>query len=142
MTSGIVFAFGAAVAWGLVYVISDKVLENVSPTTLLFVTGILTTALLVPFLLTGHVEFRSVMTSTRPVLALIAVAVILTVIANFFILSSIDRLGATPAALIEIAYPLFTALFAVLLFRTVPSWGLIVGGLLVIAGAAVIIRFP
>ncbi|MGA2053413.1 MAG: EamA family transporter, partial [Opitutales bacterium] len=57
-------------------------------------------------------------------------------------LLAIQHKNATLASLIEISYPFFVALFAWLLFRDVQlSWATALGGLLILAGIAIIYRF-
>jgi drug/metabolite transporter (DMT)-like permease len=141
MNSGFVFAISAAVSWGLVYVLSERVLRDFNPLTLNFLYGVLTTLLLLPFIWTGHIDLGGVTTSGRTVLSLVFAAVALTLVANFLILMSIDRLGAAPAALIEISYPLFTVLFTLAIFKVIPSWPTLAGGLLIMAGTAIITKF-
>lgn len=141
MSSGFLFAISAAIAWGLVYVLSERVLKELNPLTLLFLYGVVTAVVLLPFILTGHIDLRPFVSGTRPVLTLVLASVLLTVIANFLILVSIEKLGATTAAFIEISYPLFAALFVFLFFSTLPTIGTVIGGLLILVGAAVISRF-
>ncbi|HXV26882.1 MAG TPA: DMT family transporter [Candidatus Paceibacterota bacterium] len=141
MNTGFTLAIAAAVAWGLVYVLSERVLRDFSPLALLFIYGVLTSVVLAPFILTGHIDAGDFFQRDRTALYLTLTAVLLTVLANFLILMSIERLGATPAALIEISYPLFTVIFVFLLFGTVPSWATAAGGVLIITGAAIITKF-
>ena len=59
-------------------------------------------------------------------------------LAEFCIMWSIALLGGTDAGLIEVSYPLWTALFAYLVYDKTPTTGTLVGGLLIMAGIAVI----
>lgn len=64
---------------------------------------------------------------------------VIFVIAELCIGLSIHSKNATSAALIEISYPLFTVAFAALLFRQNHlSLGVIVGGLLIFSGVALV----
>ena len=47
---GYIYAIGAAVVWGLIYVIDQKILHNFSPFALLFITSLLTTIMMMPFI--------------------------------------------------------------------------------------------
>ena len=55
------------------------------------------------------------------------------------IFGSIQSLGATRAALLEISYPLFVAVFAVLLFRERLDPGVLAGGGFIALGSAIIV---
>ena len=60
--------------------------------------------------------------------------------ASVLLFVSIDSKNATLASLIEISYPVFVVLFAYVLFRDVHlNASVLVGGLLVFAGVAIIV---
>jgi drug/metabolite transporter (DMT)-like permease len=61
-------------------------------------------------------------------------------IAALSILKSIQLLGAQRAAVFEISYPLFVVLFGALLFGQSVSPRVLIGGLLIFAGAFVIMK--
>ncbi len=68
--------------------------------------------------------------------------ILVNALSNLSILASMQEKNATVAGLVEIAYPLFTALFTWLFFREVEmSWGTAFGGLLVLSGVACIYYF-
>ena len=63
-----------------------------------------------------------------------------SLLARVLLFVSIDRKNATMAGLIEISYPIFIALFTWLLFREVHlTWTSALGGLLIVAGAVIVI---
>ena len=65
---------------------------------------------------------------------------ITSVLASVLLFMSIENKNATLASLIEITYPVFVALFAFLIFRQMHlNISVIIGGVLIMAGAALII---
>jgi drug/metabolite transporter (DMT)-like permease len=65
-------------------------------------------------------------------------AMVSILLAEFCIMWSIYLLGGTDAGLIEVSYPLWTALFTYVVYNKAPTTGTVVGGVLVMAGIAVI----
>ncbi len=135
-----VAALGAAVVWGIHYPLVDFALKRLSLMMVLVLTA-LPLLLIAPFysrtLAADLAAFRALPWDERlPILAIaftsLAGAVLLFL--------SISSKNATLAALIEISYPVFVALFAWLLFREVhitPATA--IGAALVFAGVVLII---
>lgn len=140
-TLGFFYAMATALLWGLVYAIDEKILTRTSPLTLLFVTSFFSALLLLPFILSHPEEIRSLLRSGTSNLALIVLTIVLVTLSNFLIYSSIQKIGAVSASMIEIAYPLFVAVFGLLLFARSINLPVMIGGLLVFLGSIVIIRF-
>ncbi|MDB4984760.1 MAG: Integral rane protein [Patescibacteria group bacterium] len=137
---GFLYSLAAAATWGLVYAFDDRILVSVSPVTLLFLESFLTFVVLIPvffFHQGGAAEISTI--STRNWIFILA-SLILGAVANFFIFSGIKYLGAGPASMIELAYPLFVALFCFFLFRQSLSIWVAVGGVFMVAGAMIIIK--
>ena len=63
------------------------------------------------------------------------------VLACLAIFSSIQALGASRAAVLEISYPLFVAVFAWALYRQPVPWPVVVGGIFIFIGSAIIVTF-
>jgi len=55
------------------------------------------------------------------------------------ILGSIQLLGASKSAVLEISYPLFVALFSAVLFRGQLQLPVVIGGVFIFLGAAIIV---
>jgi drug/metabolite transporter (DMT)-like permease len=73
---------------------------------------------------------------------MLLISIVIYIAANVLIMASINAKNATMAAMIEITYPLFTALFAWLLFRQVQmSAGTLAGAALILSGVACIYYF-
>lgn len=139
--AGIVIAFGAALTWGLVYALDQKVLTELSPVTLLFIQALTTVLILAPFVFSQSDVLDSVRTLSRPTFYYLLATLVLTVCANILIFYSIQHLGASTAALIEITYPLFVVLFVLVLFGTAPNMYVLLGGGLILVGAMVVSYF-
>jgi drug/metabolite transporter (DMT)-like permease len=135
-----VAALGAALMWGLHYPLIGHALKYVSLPTVL-VLSLLPVFLLAPFF------YRSVAHDFQVLLGLdwgvrgAILALTLTGLAGtIFLILAIGGKNATLAALIEISYPAFVALFAWLLFREVHvNVNVVMGVMLVYTGLAVII---
>lgn len=141
MEPGFIYAIGAALTWGLVYAIDQKVLVAIEPVTLVFVNSILTTLIMLPFVFFSNGSIREVFVSGKTNWTLVIVSVVLATAANFFIFSSIKHLNASTASIIETSYPFFVVLFSYILFRSTPNIYFFIGGLLIFAGCIVIIKF-
>lgn len=141
MDIGFAFAIGAAITWGLNYVILEKVLSSISPLLLLFFSSILTIAILSPFVFLSDDFRKADFAVFKAHLPLILLTAILASLANFMILSSIKRLDASTASVIEISYPFFVILFSYLFFRSVPNLAFFIGGIMVFAGTFIIIKY-
>lgn len=138
---GFAYAIGAAVLWGLVYAIDQKILMEVSPLALLFATSVLTSVFLLPFIFFDQGSMRELFHSGKLNLSLIFGSVALMAVANFCIYSGIKALDASTASVIEIAYPFFVVLFSFFLYRAVPNVFFLLGGALIFVGSYIIIRF-
>lgn len=138
---GFIYALGAAVTWGIVYAIDQKILAGVSPMTLLFVNSIIATIVILPFLFFSDGSIKNVFASGSKNLSLIIISVILAALANFLIFSSIKSLNASVASMIEIAYPFFVVLFSYIFFRSAPNIYFFIGGALIFIGSIIIIKF-
>ncbi|MCX6780320.1 MAG: DMT family transporter [Candidatus Magasanikbacteria bacterium] len=138
---GYLFALGAAVAWGMVYTLDQKIMDKVSPLSLLFFSYIVSALIVLPLMFFEKGSFQSIINSGKNNLGLLLFSTFLTILASFLILSSVKILHAPTASVIEISYPLFVALFAFLLYNETITWRFALGALLVFSGTAIIIRF-
>ncbi len=135
-----VTALGAALIWGVHYPLVDFALKRVS------VYGVLLLSVL-PIVLLMPVFLRDLARDLETVRGLpvaeqgmIAAIGLTSLIGAVLLYLSIAGKNATLASLIEITYPVFVAFFAYVMFRHIHlNASVIVGGLLVIAGAGLII---
>jgi len=135
-----VAAMGAAVVWGLHYPLVGFALKRVSILTVLVLLT-LPVLLIVPFMIKTLVQdvavLRALGWGDRLTILSLAVTSLLGAVLLFY---SIAGKNATLAALLEITYPLFVALFAWLLFREFHlNTSVALGALLIFAGTALII---
>jgi drug/metabolite transporter (DMT)-like permease len=133
-------ALGAALVWGVHYPLVGFALQRISLFGVLMLTTI-PMLLLIPFfagqLSTDIQTFRGLPVSEQ---AMISVTGFTSLAGAAFIYLAISSKNATLASLIEISYPVFVALFSYLFFRqTHLNVSAALGGLLVIAGASLII---
>ncbi len=138
---GFIFAIGAAVTWGLVYAIDQRILANISPIVLLFIDSVISAIILLPFVSFSDGSLKNVIVSGKASILLILSSVVLAAVANLLIFSSIKLIGSPTASIIEIAYPFFVVLFTFLFFRSVPNIYFFLGGILIFAGSLIIIKF-
>jgi drug/metabolite transporter (DMT)-like permease len=141
MNIGFIFAIGAAMIWGLAYAIDQKILSNVSPVTLLFVSSLLAAIITLPFVISNSENLKNLTGSGKTILLLIIASGVLATLANFLIFSSIKNLNASLASIIEIAYPFFVVLFSFILFRSSLNIYFFIGGTLIFIGSVIIIKF-
>ena len=141
MSSGYLYAIGAAITWGMVYTFDQRILKGASPFTLLFIDSIITAVILLPVLFFDKSSIRSMTSLSPKIWILIILSLVLAALANFLIFSSIKILGASTASVFEIAYPFFVVLFTYLIFQTTPSLYFLLGAFLVFSGASIIVLF-
>jgi drug/metabolite transporter (DMT)-like permease len=133
-------ALGAAVMWGLHYPLIGHALKHVSLPSVLVIS-------VLPLFVLGPFFVRPVLADLQILMGLgwgvraLILAIALTSLAGtVFLYLAIGGKNATLAAMIEISYPVFVALFAWLLFREVHiNASVLAGGALVFAGVAIII---
>lgn len=137
---GFIYAISAAVLWGLVYNVDQKILTKTSPVTLLFVYYFVGVIALLPIVFFKFDSLKTLFSSGKTTIVLIISAIVLTALAEFSILSAVKILGASAASIFEIAYPLFVVLFGILLFKAIPNLYFFIGGTLIFLGSLIIIK--
>jgi len=141
METGFIYAIGAAITWGLVYTIDQKILSSITPMTLLFISSIGAMLITLPFIFFDNGSIKTLLASGKNNLLLIFISVVLGTLASFLILSGIKKLDASTVSIIEIAYPFFVVLFSYIVFRSTPNVYFFLGGILVFIGSVIIIKF-
>ena len=133
-------ALGAALVWGIHYPLVDFALKRVSVFSVLLLT-VLPVLLLIPVFLRDLArDFDTVRALPGSEQALIAAIGLTSLLGAVLLYISIAGKNATLASLIEITYPVFVAVFAYVIFRHIHfNTSVVVGGLMVIAGASLII---
>ena len=135
-----VTAIAAALIWGIHYPLIDHALKKLSLFSVLLLTA-LPLMLVVP--LFSQDILQDIKTFSQlprfDQLAILSIG-LTSVLASVLLFMSIGNKNATLASLIEITYPAFVVLFAFLIFKQLHlNASVIVGGLLIMSGAALII---
>jgi len=136
---GYFYAVMAAITWGFVYAIDQKILDKVSPSVLILINSIFSIVVLLPLLLFYSNELKSIVTLDKYSLKIIGLSLIFTLVANLLIYIAIQHLGSSKAAIFEIAYPFFVVIFSILMFQAHVNGYFILGSLLLFIGSAIIV---
>lgn len=135
------WAIGAAVLWGLTYVLMERLFHAISVVTLLLITSFLAVGVFLPFAwLHGDLarDLRTIWL-TPAVLRTLLVYCAVWIAAEICISLSIAAKNASLAGLIEISYPIFIIFFSIVLFQENPlNTAVVIGGALIFAGVAII----
>jgi len=130
--------------WGLTYIISEQIYKKIS---VISAIGISTLFASIIMLLIAHssgylkTDLVTISRSNK-LLLLIIVEIVIFAGADFLIGLSIAHKYATVAGLIEISYPIFIALFALLFFKENQfNLGALIGGLLIFTGITLVYFF-
>ena len=133
----IVLALSASVLWGLGYALSEKVLNTgLHPSILMLLTAIITFPIFI-FLAFYLDQFKSgmaIMSSNPKILGMMLINAVCIVVGSYLILLAINMKNATLVNVIELTYPLFTALFAYFLLKEMQfnQWTFIGAGFVVV----------
>jgi len=133
-------AIAAAMVWGIHYPLIDHALKKLSLFSVLLLT-VVPLLLLAPFFSNDIIQDIKTFSQLYGFdkLAILSIS-ITSVLASVLLFMSINNKNATLASLIEITYPVFVVLFAFVIFRQVHiNASVIIGGLLIMSGAALII---
>lgn len=141
MNRAFLFPILASITWGAIYALDQKILQKTSPLVFLFIDALITIAVFLPIILLQKNSLTELTAIDRKSMALMAVTVLLTIAADFFILFGVKHLNASIASIIEISYPLFVAIFSYMLFRTAPTLPVFIGGMMIVVGSAIVIRY-
>jgi len=140
--TGLVYALAAAITWGVVYVLDQKVLTKLSPLNWLFISSLVMAIITLPIAVMNWESIKTaIFSGNKQFFYFIIGAPILAILANFFIFSAIQRLGAPIASIFEIAYPFFVAIFTLILFGGSLNAYFWIGALFMFLGGVIIIRF-
>lgn len=139
LSLGVILALGAAITWGLVYTIDQRILKDVAPSTILFIQAIVSVVALFIYQLFHRADWKSFTAAPKQAIGLLVLTAVLTLGANTMILVSIKHLNAATASLLEITYPLFVILFSLIMFRSHFSLMYLLGAALIMIGAGIIV---
>lgn len=137
-----ILALGASIMWGLAYAISEKVLRAGVHPSILMVSSAMVSFPLFVFVASylGQVKPGIDILMAQPkLIPIIIIQALAIVVGSYMIFVAVNMKNATLVNLIEITYPLFTALFAYIILKDVQfNWWTLVGGLVVMSGLAII----
>lgn len=134
-------ALGAAILWGLGYTINQLTLKSFTALELLFFESIM-----VFLIIGGYFLFRGILGSFFSRLAnprqflIISGSSLIYLVASMLILKSISSSNASLAAIIEASYPIFTVIFAYLIFGEIQLNAISALGFLLILGGIIIVK--
>ncbi len=137
----ILLALLASVLWGLTYVIQEALFSHITVTTYLTIVSFFTFIILGIIGLMQNTLISNIKTifASREVSTWTLLAIVIYISAELCIGFSIESKNATLAGLIEVSYPLFIALFALLIFKQNHlSVSTIIGGTIIMSGVAII----
>ncbi len=131
----------ASVLWGLTYCLDERVLKSLSVYKLYFLHCVCGAMVAGAILLLQGSYPGSLFTfnTSAASLPLVLVTLATATTAALAILSSIQLLGANTSAVLEISYPLFVALFSVLFFKGQLHPSVVIGGMFIFLGSAIIV---
>jgi drug/metabolite transporter (DMT)-like permease len=137
---GFCLAVLASVLWGLTYCLDERVLATLSVSKLYFLHCLCGAVVAGAMLLAQGTPPAALLTidTTKSSLALVGLTLVTATAAALSILASIQLLGASRSAVLEISYPLFVALFSVLLFKGQLKPPVVIGGIFIFIGSGII----
>ena len=138
---GYFLAIAASVLWGLTYCLDERVLASLSVYKLYFLHCLCGAVVAGVILLAQGNSAASlfVIDTAKSSLPLVGLTLVTATAAALAILGSIQLLGANKSAVLEISYPLFVALFSVLLFKGHLPLPVVFGGIFIFIGSAIIV---
>ena len=138
---GLVLAVLASILWGLTYCLDERVLSSMSVFKLYFLHCMCGALVAGAILIVRGASPASLFTidTAKASLPLVGLTLLTATAAALSILGSIQLLGASKSAVLEISYPLFVALFSVLLWKGQLQLPVVVGGMFIFVGSAIIV---
>jgi drug/metabolite transporter (DMT)-like permease len=140
----IIYALLAAILWGGTYVMYEVLLKNLSASAILFFSSLGATFVFLCWMVFDGSFGKDwqLIKKGGAETGLLAGITLMAVLANFAFLASMRLKNATLSGLVEITYPLFTALFAWVFLKDAQlSMGTFLGALLIMAGVICISYF-
>lgn len=140
----VVYAFAAAVLWGASYTMYSVLIRHLPPAAaMIFVTACNLALYLVIAAARGEVGSGVAIARAQPaLLVIVAGASLAAAFAMLLMLHAMKASNATLAALIEISYPLFIALFSwVFLRESQMNLGTALGAAMILSGIGCIYYF-
>jgi drug/metabolite transporter (DMT)-like permease len=136
------YAIFASLIWGVHYNLVAKSMTIASPITIYAIPNILLFITL-PFWYKILIkDFHSIMASGWDMKVTVVIQMFTCILGTIAAYQAIHSSNATMASLIEITYPIFVAIFAILIFNENHfTWPIAFGGGLIMSGVGVLIYF-
>jgi RarD protein len=134
-SKGIIYALTAAVSYAFLLIILKKLREDTPTLTITFYQTAVNAALLFPFC-----AFRDFPISTRGWASLLILGTVHTALAGLVYVYAVKKVKAQHVGIIAYLEPLSAVVFGLIFLGEQPGWQDLVGGLLIIAAGAVVLR--
>lgn len=139
-TFALFLPFLTAACYGLAYALNEKIFSSVGISTYILGSSVagLVWVILLHSLTPYKLDFSPLMRNEA--VSLFFLSVLVSSLGWVITCFAIKNVSANYAAIAEISYPLFTALFGYLIFSRRLSWTMAVGAGLIFAGVFLIVR--
>lgn len=135
-----IYALGAALVWGVHYNLLSKAMTTISPITAYWMPTVIMTLGLPLLWGTLKADFKAVLQADTLTQVSVCIIAFTSFMASVLLYKAIQSHNPVHAGLMEITYPFFIALFALVLFQENHfNWGTMTGGVLMMIGAGVVI---
>lgn len=138
-----IYAFSAAIIWGVHYLLLNRALSVISPVTAYWLPTIIMVLGIPLFYKQLQADYQAVM-QAEPEIKLAVSTIMFTSFAASICLYKAIQMHYNPVhvSLIEVTYPIFIAIFALIFFSqnhlNLPT---MFGGLLILTGTSIVIRY-
>lgn len=134
------YAFAAAVLWGIHYNFLAKSLKVISPISTFWLATVMMMVGLPFFWKQLVIDYKALIQSDMGTIASTIGLMFTGMVASLALYKAVQSHNPVHAGLIEVTYPLFVALFAVVLFQENHlNLGTVIGGLLILSGAGIVV---
>lgn len=135
---GYLYAIGAAITWGLVYAVDQRIMDKISPSLLILINAVFDVIVIIPILLYSD-ELKAIMHIDKSTWKFIAISLVGVLLGSILILTAIKYLGSSKAAIFEIAYPFFVVIFSLLFFDAQINMYFVLGAIFLFIWSAIIV---
>ncbi len=137
----VVLGLTAGAGWGMSYILYEKLLLKFPVSLVMFLTGMASFAFFgIVAWSRGYLPEIKTVFSTPMLIGGFVAVIVLNILANASILTAVNMSNASRAAFLEISYPLFTLLFAYIIFKEIQLSALgMVGGCFILLGTIIMV---
>ena len=134
------YALLGALTWGVHYNLIAKSMTEASPITIYFIPNILLVLTLPVWYKILVSDIQNLIVASNEVRISVVLMMFTSILGTVAVYKAIHMSNATYASLIEIAYPIFVAIFAYLIFKENHlSWEVMIGGAFIMVGTILVI---